>query len=70
MTYDDLTVMDVLFEPAAEPPLSAVLHHPSCPECGSVAASMLRAGDPRALCARCAPEPQIRRRGNPEAVAS
>jgi hypothetical protein len=41
-------------------PLSAVIHHPPCPGCGSVAAPMLRAGDPTARCARCTPLRQVR----------
>lgn len=42
--------------------LSEALHHPPCPSCGSTTASMLRAGDATALCARCAPPRQARRR--------
>jgi hypothetical protein len=43
--------------------LSEALHHPPCPSCGSTTASMLRAGDATALCARCAPPWRPRRRG-------
>lgn len=50
--------------------LSDVIHHPPCPRCGGTAASVLRAGDPDALCARCAPPPQGRRQRYPEALAS
>jgi hypothetical protein len=42
--------------------LSEALHHPPCPGCGSTAATMLRAGDATALCARCAPPWQARQR--------
>ncbi|PZR80380.1 MAG: DNA primase [Candidatus Aeolococcus gillhamiae] len=62
-TGEDFTVIDALFAPDEDRPLSDVIHRPACPRCGSTAASMLRAGDAAALCARCTPEPQSRWRG-------
>lgn len=51
--------------------LAEVLHHPPCPGCGSTAASMLRAGDATALCARCVRSWQARRtRGNASGEAA
>jgi hypothetical protein len=46
--------------------LCEALHHPPCPSCGSTTASMLRAGDATALCARCAPPWQARQRSREE----
>jgi hypothetical protein len=39
----------------------AELHKPPCPGCRSRAATMLRIGNPRALCTRCQPSGLSRR---------